>query len=36
MWVYNLSVNKDYPISRDALCKKLKEKNIDTRPCFTP
>lgn len=36
MWVYNLSVNKDYPITRDALCKNLKEKNIDTRPCFTP
>lgn len=36
MWVYNLSVNIDYPISRDKLCEKLKEKNIDTRPCFTP
>ena len=36
MWVYNLSINSDYPISRDKLCEKLKEKNIDTRPCFTP
>ena len=36
MWVFNLSVNKNYPITRDELSKKLKEKNIETRPCFTP
>lgn len=36
MWVFNLSVNKDFSFSRDELAKKLAEKNIETRPCFTP
>ena len=36
MWVFNLSLNKEFPQTRDQLCDKLKEKNIETRPCFTP
>ena len=36
MWVFNLSLNKEFPHTRNELCDKLKEKNIETRPCFTP
>ncbi len=36
MWVFNLSVNKDFGITRDELCTKLKEKNIETRNAFVP
>ena len=36
MWVFNLSVDKNYPLSRDDLVIKLKEKNIETRNAFVP
>jgi perosamine synthetase len=36
MWVFNLSVDKNYPLSRDELVIKLKEKNIETRNAFVP
>jgi perosamine synthetase len=36
MWVYNLYLDESFPISRDELTKKLKEKNIDTRDAFVP
>jgi perosamine synthetase len=36
MWVFNLYLDDNFPISRDELTKKLKEKNIDTRDAFVP
>ncbi len=36
MWVFNLSVDKNFPIKRDDLVKKLSEKNIETRNAFVP
>ena len=36
MWVFNIYLDKSFPISRDELTKKLKEKNIDTRDAFVP
>ena len=36
MWVYNLYLDKEFPISRDELVKVLKENNIDTRDAFVP
>ena len=36
MWVFNIYLDKNFPISRDELTKKLKEKNIDTRDAFVP
>ena len=36
MWVFNLYLDDNFPISRDELTKKLKEKNIDTRDAFIP
>ena len=36
MWVFNLCVDKNYPLKRDELVSKLKEKNIETRNAFVP
>ncbi len=36
MWVYNLYVDENFPVSRDDLTKKLKEQNIETRDAFVP
>ena len=36
MWVFNIYLDNDFPISRDELVKKLKEKNIETRNAFVP
>ena len=36
MWVFNLYLDNNFPITRDELTKKLKEKNIDTRDAFVP
>ena len=36
MWVYNIYLDEKFPISRDELTSKLKEKNIDTRDAFVP
>jgi len=36
MWVFNIYLDNNFPISRDELTKKLKEKNIDTRDAFVP
>ena len=31
MWVFNIYLDNEFPITRDELTKKLKENNIDTR-----
>ncbi len=36
MWVFNVYLDKNFPLTRDELTKKLKEKNIDTRDAFVP
>ena len=36
MWVYNIYLDKNFPLSRDQLVEKLKEKNIETRNAFDP
>lgn len=36
MWVFNLCLNKKFPISRNDLLKKLKKKGIETRKAFAP
>ena len=36
MWVFNIYLDSNFPITRDELVKKLKEKNIDTRDAFVP
>ena len=36
MWVFNVYIDKKFPISRDELVKKLAERNIDTRNAFVP
>ena len=36
MWVFNLYLDNNFPISRNELTKKLKEKNIETRDAFVP
>tara|TARA_B000000460_G_C21501932_1_gene386784 strand:+ start:117 stop:1247 length:1131 start_codon:yes stop_codon:yes gene_type:complete len=36
MWVFNIYLDENFPISRDQLVKKLKEKNIETRNAFVP
>ena len=36
MWVYNVYLDEEFPISRDELVKVLKENNIDTRDAFVP
>ena len=36
MWVFNVYLDKNFPISRDDLVKKLSDKNIETRNAFVP
>ena len=36
MWVFNIYLDRNYPLSRDQLVNKLKEKNIETRNAFVP
>lgn len=36
MWVFNLYLDSTFPITRNELTAKLKEKNIDTRDAFVP
>lgn len=36
MWVFNLSLDSQFPISRDRLVKILNKKNIETRNAFVP
>ena len=36
MWVYNLYLDENFPISRDELVKILKDNKIDTRDAFVP
>jgi perosamine synthetase len=35
-WLYSIVIEDNYPISRDELIFKFKEKNIETRPFFMP
>ena len=36
MWVFNILINKDFPLNRDQLMLKLSEAGIETRKAFTP
>ena len=36
MWVFNVYLDKNFPITRDQLIKMLREKNIETRNAFVP
>ena len=36
MWVFNIYLDNNFPISRDELTKKLQEQNIETRNAFVP
>ncbi len=36
MWVFNIYLDKNFPLSRDALIKKLEKINIETRNSFVP
>ena len=36
MWVFNIYLDENFPITRDQLVKKLEEKNIETRNAFVP
>ena len=36
MWVFNVYLDKNFPISRDNLVKILSDKNIETRNAFVP
>ena len=36
MWVFNIYLDNEFPITRDELTKKLKENNVDTRDAFVP
>ena len=36
MWVFNLYLDNNFPITRDQLVKKLEEENIETRNAFAP
>tara|TARA_B100000886_G_scaffold335772_1_gene293388 strand:- start:382 stop:1500 length:1119 start_codon:yes stop_codon:yes gene_type:complete len=35
-WLYNITITKDFPISKDQLIHELKQNGIDTRPLFPP
>jgi len=35
-WMYSILIEKNFPISRDTLVKRLEEENIETRPFFYP
>ena len=36
MWVFNIYLDKNFPITRDQLIKNLALKNIETRNAFVP
>jgi perosamine synthetase len=36
MWVFNIYLDENFPITRDQLALKLNEKNIETRDAFVP
>ena len=36
MWVYNIYLDKNFPIKRDILVKKLEKCGIETRNAFVP
>jgi perosamine synthetase len=36
MWVFNIYLDKSFPITRDELVKRLESKNIETRNAFVP
>tara|TARA_B100001123_G_C15344050_1_gene1036195 strand:- start:4741 stop:5868 length:1128 start_codon:yes stop_codon:yes gene_type:complete len=36
MWVFNIYLDNNFPITRDQLMKKLEEENIETRTAFAP
>ena len=36
MWVFNIYLDNNFPVSRDELTKKLGEKKIETRNAFVP
>ena len=36
MWVFNVYLDSNFPITRDELVTKLQEKNIETRNAFVP
>ena len=36
MWVFNLYLDSNFPITRDQLVKKLDQENIETRNAFSP
>jgi perosamine synthetase len=36
MWVFNIYLDNSFPVKRDELVEKLKEKNIETRNAFVP
>ena len=36
MWVFNIYLDNNFPITRDQLVKKLEEENIETRNAFVP
>ena len=36
MWVFNIYLDKNFPITRDQLCERLAEQNIETRNAFVP
>ena len=36
MWVFNIYLDNNFPVSRDGLTKILKDKNIETRNAFVP
>ena len=36
MWVFNICLDNNFPITRDQLTQKLEEKNIETRNAFVP
>ena len=36
MWVFNIYLDKKFPLSRDQLAKELQKRNIETRESFVP
>ena len=36
MWVFNIYLDENFPLSRDTLIKKLEKINIETRNAFVP
>ena len=36
MWVFNIYLDNNFPLTRDQLVKQLEKKNIETRNAFVP